>query len=141
AAPRLQLVVVGEWDGRASGERVSVARPHARPEDVGVGGEAGVDVEVAEVGGTEETEARAGLTRLRPLPGGRRGVPTRHSERCECRNDGSAHPRTLAHGSSTCRGPPAAHRDGPALDRPSGCRQWWHGGLAACPAGGCPHSG
>src|SRR5207245_11351226 len=60
AAPRLQLVVVGEWNGRAGGERGSVARPHARPEDVGVGGGAGGDGGVGGGGGTEEREAGAG---------------------------------------------------------------------------------
>src|SRR5207247_1100047 len=70
-APGLLLVVVGERDRRAAREGVGVVRQDAGPEDVGVGGEAGMDVEIAEVGGAEEVEAAAGLARLGLLPGRR----------------------------------------------------------------------
>src|SRR5262249_3099400 len=79
-APRLQLVVVAQRDGGAPGEGVRVTRGDARAEDVGVGGEAGVDVEVAEVRVPVEVEARAGLPRLGALPGWRGRAPTRRGE-------------------------------------------------------------
>ena len=94
AAPRLQLVVVGERDGGAGGEAVRVLRADARAEDVGVGREAGVDVEVAEEGLAEEVEARAGLARLGPLPGRRRRAPARRGEQ-QHRDGRPAHARTL----------------------------------------------
>ncbi len=72
-APRLDLSVVDDRDRGAARERVGVARADARAEDVRVGREARMDVEVAEEGLAEVGRAGAGLARLGPLPGRRRG--------------------------------------------------------------------
>src|SRR5262249_19846170 len=61
AAPGLLLVVVRERDRGAACEGVGVGRADPRAEDVRVRGQAGVDVQVAEVRVTKRVEARARL--------------------------------------------------------------------------------
>src|SRR5262249_55204412 len=76
-AAGLLLVRVGDGDRRAAREIVRVARPDARAEDVGVGREAGVHVEVAEEGLPERRDGGTRVAGLSTMPrrrlGGREG--------------------------------------------------------------------
>src|SRR5262249_40599776 len=71
---RLRLVCVGQRDRRATaGVVVGPPWVDARPEDVGVRREAGMDVEVAEVRRAQRVGGGAGSPRLGALPGNGRG--------------------------------------------------------------------
>ena len=102
-APRLRLVVVGEHDRGAAGEGVGVGRADARPEDVGVGREVGVDVEVPEVRSPQRVEARARLAGFGPLPRRGRGADGGADQERDADDGGSPHWPRLPQNFSTCR--------------------------------------
>ena len=83
--------VVGDRDRPAAREVVGVARSDARAEDVGVGREAGVHVQVAEERLPQRRDGGARLARLCTLPRRCRGRREGFSENGEQDEPGPSH--------------------------------------------------